>query len=186
MDIKYKIQLHSIWHCGSGESKGADLDALVIKDNNDLPIIPGKTLKGLIKEGMQTIMDYQPGLLAKTDFVQIFGEEGKSAGDCFFKNATLPDNLVEFLASNDGKTLTNLLYKKVSFTAINPENGVAIDHSLRSIEVTVPIELESEILNVPEKLLVQMELTLKMIKNLGTGRNKGLGRCTFITKGGKQ
>ena len=42
--VKYKIEFFSCWHCGSGLSAGADVDALVIKDKN------GKDLYPMIKE----------------------------------------------------------------------------------------------------------------------------------------
>ena len=48
--IKYEIEFFSNWHCGSGLAAGADVDALVIKDNNGLPYVPGRTLKGLLRD----------------------------------------------------------------------------------------------------------------------------------------
>ena len=48
--IKYEIEFFSNWHCGSGLAAGADVDALVIKDQEGLPYIPGRTLKGLLRE----------------------------------------------------------------------------------------------------------------------------------------
>jgi len=186
MNLKYTISLHAVWHCGSGESKGADMDALVIKDKNGLPFIPGKTIKGLIKDGMQTVRDYQPELIQEAEINSIFGEEGISTGNCFFKNAVLPSQIHNYLASGDGNGYTKHLFNKFSSTAIETKTGVAVEHSLRSIEVTVPMELEGEILDVPADFMEKMELALKMIKNLGVGRNKGLGRCTFELKGGNQ
>jgi CRISPR/Cas system CMR subunit Cmr6 (Cas7 group RAMP superfamily) len=186
MNLKYKLTLHSVWHCGSGESKGADMDALVIKDKNGLPFIPGKTIKGLIKDGMQTVRDYQPELIQEADINSIFGVEGATAGTCFFKNAVLPSEIKDFLASPDGNFYSKYLYTKFSSTAIDSVTGVAEEHSLRSIEVTVPMELEGEIMDIADDYKEKLELALKMIKNLGVGRNKGLGRCTFELKGGKQ
>lgn len=52
-NIRYTIQFYSPWHCGSGLSAGADLDALVTKDKSKMPYIPGKTLKGLIREAVE-------------------------------------------------------------------------------------------------------------------------------------
>lgn len=184
MNLKYTITLYSVWHCGSGESKGADLDALVIKDKNGLPFIPGKTIKGLIKDGMQTILDYQPGLITEGDIRTIFGEEGIQTGLCFFSNAALPIEISNYLSSEGGFAYQKHLFNKHSSTAIDPETGVAVEHSLRSIEVTIPLELEGEIMDVPENLLEKVELAMKMVKNLGVGRNKGLGRCSFKLKGG--
>ena len=51
--IKYTIRFFSQWHCGSGTSAGADVDELVVKDKNGMPYIPGKTLKGLIREAVE-------------------------------------------------------------------------------------------------------------------------------------
>ena len=48
--IKYEIEFFSNWHCGSGLAAGADVDALVIKDNNGLPYVPGRTMKGLLRD----------------------------------------------------------------------------------------------------------------------------------------
>ena len=50
--IDYTICFFSPWHCGSGTSAGADVDELVVKDKNGMPYIPGKTLKGLIREAV--------------------------------------------------------------------------------------------------------------------------------------
>jgi hypothetical protein len=58
------------------------------------------------------------------------------------------------------------------------------------MEVTVPCELEGEILDVPEGFVPIIENGLKFIKRLGQNRNRGLGRCKIevppIEKGGKQ
>lgn len=185
MDLKYKITLHSVWHCGSGESKGADMDALVIKDNYGLPYIPGKTIKGLIKDGMVSVQEYQPELVQESDIKSIFGFEGENTGACFFTNAVFPEQIREFLSSDDGDSYKKQLYNKISSTAIDSVKGIAFDHSLRSIEVTIPVELEGEIIAVSEEWKEKIEIAMKMIKNLGVGRNKGLGRCTFEWKGGK-
>ena len=42
MDIKYKIEFFSNWHCGSGLAAGADVDALVVKDAEGLPYLLGR------------------------------------------------------------------------------------------------------------------------------------------------
>ena len=57
MDIKYTITMHSYWHCGSGLAAGSDVDALVVKDSNGLPFVPGKTMKGLVKEAVEEAVE---------------------------------------------------------------------------------------------------------------------------------
>ena len=50
MNMDYKIEFFSNWHCGSGLAAGADVDALVIKDKDGLPYVPGRTIKGLLRD----------------------------------------------------------------------------------------------------------------------------------------
>ena len=52
-NLTLKIQFFSPWHCGSGLSAGADTDALVIKNPQGLPFVPGKTIKGLVREALE-------------------------------------------------------------------------------------------------------------------------------------
>ncbi|MGL5562575.1 MAG: RAMP superfamily CRISPR-associated protein, partial [Tannerellaceae bacterium] len=55
-DIKYKIEFFTDWHCSSGLAAGSDVDLLVIKDRNNLPYVPGKTIKGLVKEAIEELI----------------------------------------------------------------------------------------------------------------------------------
>jgi len=72
MNIHYKIEFFTDWHCGSGLSSGADLDLLVIKDKDKLPFIPGKTIKGLVREAVEEIHGFQP---SDIDLKKVFGIE---------------------------------------------------------------------------------------------------------------
>ena len=40
MDIIYKIEFFSDWHCGSGLSSGADVDLLVVKVDQPNGVAP--------------------------------------------------------------------------------------------------------------------------------------------------
>lgn len=70
-DLTIKIEFFSPWHCGSGLSAGADVDSLVIKDINGLPFIPGKTIKGLIREAVE---DYAALRGLDMDLEKAFGK----------------------------------------------------------------------------------------------------------------
>ena len=48
--LKLTVEILSYWHAGSGLGRGADLDALVLRNGDDLPYLPGRTLKGLLRE----------------------------------------------------------------------------------------------------------------------------------------
>jgi CRISPR/Cas system CSM-associated protein Csm3 (group 7 of RAMP superfamily) len=178
--VRYSVEFFTDWHCGSGLSSGADLDLLVIKDKDRLPFIPGKTVKGLVREAIDEIWKFED---KEYDFTEIFGKRADSDGS-FFTNATLEENLRDVISGNK---LQEHLYRSVASTAID-ENGIAEEHSLRKMEITVPCTLEGEIRDVPDDFVEIMEKGLKFIKRLGQNRNRGLGRCQFqiIKDGGNQ
>ena len=51
----YKIQFFDYWHTGSGLAGGTYADSIVNKDETDLPIIPGRTIKGLLKDAANSL-----------------------------------------------------------------------------------------------------------------------------------
>ncbi len=182
MEIHYQIQFHTDWHCGSGLAAGADLDALVVKDKDGLPFIPGKTIKGLVREAVEDMRSIQ-GKDSDDDFANGFGyfkkeKEDAKKGSMFFTNAELPEEERNAIVANNA---ARFLFRSVSNTAID-ENGIAKEHSLRKMQVVVPCTLEGKILHIPEGLKSEIKDALKYIKRLGQNRNRGLGRCTFIIK----
>ena len=169
--VKYEIEFFSNWHCGSGLAAGADVDALVIKDSNGLPYVPGRTLKGLLR-------DAAANLSLDNDTVStIFGvsgdEVGHKTGCSFFGNATLPSTQYQYIVEQG---LAPHLYQTFASTRID-ENGIAKDNTLRKIETVVPCKLEGEILNVPDGAEQTLKDAMCFIKRMGTGRNRGYGRC---------
>lgn len=186
MDINYQITFHSCWHCGSGLAAGADVDALVVKDKDQLPFVPGKTMKGLVREAIQDLMQFR-NETNETLFREAFGVEGDQEemqrGTLFFTNAELGESEA---AAIRHEVLSAFLYRSVTSTAIG-ENGIAKEHSLRKAEVTVPCTLYGSILNIPSALSKDMGDALQFIKRIGKGRNRGLGRCTITLyeKGGR-
>ncbi len=173
-NIKYTIEFFSQWHCGSGLSAGADVDALVVKDKDDMPYVPGKTIKGLVREAVENLVQFTETTEAKAGLiVKAFGKEGETTGCAHFGNAKLDtkerDAIVKANASQ-------FLYNKVTTTAISDE-GTAQNHSLRSIETVVPCTLHGEITGVPDELADDIVRSFGLIKRLGHKRTRGLGRC---------
>ena len=180
--MKYKINLLSDWHCGSGLSAGVESDAEVLKDDSNLPYIPGKTIKGLLKDALMEMPEHY----APRDMVgKLFGREEKDKdgmvirthkGSLFFSNATLCAEEQEEVVPE----LAEFLYRNISSTTIN-ENGVAKPKTLRTMEVCIPISLVGEIAgieNEEEKTLIKK--AIQWVRHLGVNRNRGLGRCQFI------
>jgi CRISPR/Cas system CSM-associated protein Csm3 (group 7 of RAMP superfamily) len=174
--IKYEIEFFSNWHCGSGLAAGADVDALVIKDNNGLPYVPGRTIKGLLREAASILSD------DKDSISKIFGvsgdEDGHKTGSSFFGNATLPSAEYQYILEQG---LAPHLYQTLASTSID-ENGIAKDNTLRKVETVVPCKLDGEILNVPDGAEGIIVDAMCFIKRMGTGRNRGYGRCRISIK----
>jgi CRISPR/Cas system CSM-associated protein Csm3 (group 7 of RAMP superfamily) len=166
--IEYTIKLYSYWHCGSGLGAGAETDMEVIKDKNGLPYIPGKTLKGLFSDAADLLSN------DKIQNSEIFGQvnENKTTtgGISFFSNAEIAEDVE--------KELVPYLYKNIASTAINDE-GIASNGSLRVREVVIPLELKAYIIiNDRNKEFVQK--CGKLIRHMGSNRNRGLGRCELF------
>jgi len=181
IELTYQIQLFSQWHCGSGLSAGADVDAMVIRDEHGLPYIPGKTIKGLLRDAGETLCELGH---AKPEMVNaVFGRRSGSngsapdcseAGSCFFANAELSKFFAGQLAKNP--ELVDLLFRSHSATAIDA-CGQAVEHSLRRTETVIPLTLCGYIAAVPDQAADFLERCMKLTKRLGVNRNRGLGRC---------
>jgi CRISPR/Cas system CSM-associated protein Csm3 (group 7 of RAMP superfamily) len=161
--MKYKISFFDYWHLSSGVSAGSALDTLVVKDPDGIAYLPGKTIKGVLRE-MAELLDS-----AKTD--KVFGCEGANMANSYFSNATLDEDTRNYLANN--KKLIKNLYSKVTSTKLD-ENSQAIDGSLREIEVVIPLTLYGEIVSDEDELITR---AMGMVKQIGLNRNRGLGRC---------
>jgi len=100
--------------------------------------------------------------------------------NCYFTNATIDKNTKKEIISNN---LQDNLYDIIASTKVG-DDGIAVDDSLREIEVVIPITLQGEILDIPsQEDCDKLSKALKMIKRMGLNRNRGLGRCEFNMQG---
>jgi CRISPR/Cas system CSM-associated protein Csm3 (group 7 of RAMP superfamily) len=176
--ITYKIQMHSFWHVGSGLTGGVVADSVVIKDSNGLPFIPGKTLKGLLRDAALTIQELNSNLISTAFIDNVFGQSrGAEGTNCFFSNAYLSNALQTQLKQDTNK---DILYQNLASTAID-KNGQAVNGSLRTLEATIPLVLFAQIVDFPEEEKYQQELDycMQMVKRMGSKRHRGLGRCDW-------
>ena len=181
--ITYKIEFFNYWHVGSGLSGSTYADSMVNKDADNLPFVPGKTIKGLLRDAAEQIKEIDSSLVSDDFINKVFGViPEKSAmiaveneGGAFFTNAGLSEELTAQIIE---KKLTAELYNVLSSTAID-ENGQAINTSLRQMEVTVPLVLYGLIENYPVETTIGIEACMGWIKRLGKNRNRGFGSCQF-------
>ena len=183
--LQYKIEFTSFWHTGSGLSSGTDSDLVVIKDKNELPFIPGKTLKGLLREAAEIINNLDDKLVSQVFINTVFGEKSDEdktdkpqEAKCFFTDAYLTEVIREYLSEN--KNQKESLYKDISSSRID-NNGQTVDHSLRQMEVSIPLELYAEVIDLPNEFQNQLEYCFAWVKKMGLNRSRGFGRCVFQT-----
>jgi CRISPR/Cas system CSM-associated protein Csm3 (group 7 of RAMP superfamily) len=179
-NLSYQITFYSEWHCSSGLSAGADTDALVIKDVHELPYIPGKTVKGLLREAAEELIALSPTYRPLEEaFERSFGAFDDKAharkGEVFVSNAELSEKERAEILNKD---LRRFLYRRFTSTKID-EQGVAQDSSLRSMETVIPCTLHGNILFVAEELEGLLKDAARMIKRMGSDRNRGLGRMSM-------
>ncbi len=187
MKAQLNIRLKHYWHAGGGRDAGNVLDAVIHRDANGLPVVPGRHIKGLLRDALERAEAWGwEGFssLAAT----LFGgrAETTSAGEsrpgCLrVSDGVLPSAIAGWLGSDAGSHLRSGLYRVLYVTAIEWENGVARDHSLRGIEVTVPLDMTARIEQIPgqdapEDWMGRLEEILPLIDAIGAGRSRGLGR----------
>lgn len=162
------------------------MDATVIKDKQNLPYVPGKTIKGLIREALSEMQEVNDDISPK-EIGSILGVEKREesepdkviiteAGAAFFSNAELPEVEKQEVVQE----LSDFLYRNIASTQIQKGTGVAKPNSLRILEVCIPLTLEGEITGIKNSdQYLLLTNALKWIRHLGVNRNRGLGRCKF-------
>ncbi len=183
MNASVTIEMLSYWHAGSGLGKGALADAIVLKDRDQLPWLPGKTVKGLFREGFSILCD--AGHISQQELTAAFGEatgkndENVQSGYLAFSDAKLEPSFAGWLketpAARDG------LFDVIASTSLD-EQGVAVGKTLRTIEVCLPVVLHGRISLTGNhengrQVLEKVQQAAGLIRNLGSHRHRGLGRC---------
>lgn len=176
------IDLLSYWHAGSGHGAKGDVDALVLRDTAGFPYLPGRTLKGLLRDALCEMG-------GEADALRLFGQpatqgrnHGSLPGLLAVDDARLPEverTWIEQSPDPDG--LKAQLFDSVASTAISA-SGVARSKTLRLIEVTLPVTLTASLTPIMEDALPATDLALLtqacgLIRQLGAHRHRGLGRC---------
>jgi CRISPR/Cas system CSM-associated protein Csm3 (group 7 of RAMP superfamily) len=189
MILTYNINMLGYWHCGSGLSAGAEADSGVIKDADGLPFVPGKTIKGLLREAAMEMLNCHAidDNLMKSVFGYTASKESEHSqkketrtypGNAHFSNAEIPDPERKEVKG----TLAPYLYDIIASTSIDRDTGTAMSQTLRSIEVAVPVVLTGQIECTTKAEQELLKDCMKWVKALGAHRNRGLGRCKFMIK----
>lgn len=156
--IKYTITLLSRWHAGSGEG-GLFANRLVRKDAQNLPFIPGSTLKGIIRENCEKLsttlkfpsptnphdksLNHGDSFTALSKVASpvdaIFGNCFEE-GNLFFRDAKLNKEQIASLDSRPG-----ILISSRARIHVNRKLGTAKENHLFSTEYTKQMEFTTAI-----------------------------------------
>jgi len=191
--MKINIETLSYTLIGSGEGSGL-INVDLIFDELGIPYIPSRRIKGILRNKALELTEILG--ISHTIVDNIFGKSGFKEsklriGNLYIKNYKDIKNELKALMENNN--LKGLITKNkiINFftilrkqTAID-ENGVAKEHSLRTIRVLKPyIEFIGEIVefnHLTEKEKALLYLTVLIFKRIGTARNRGFGgiKCSI-------
>lgn len=169
--IRYIIELSSFWHIGSGVGSGNNEDAIVIVDDNGVPYIPGKSIKGLVKDSARLLNRSLKPPISIDNLFGIESDHYEGEGALKFSNA-YP------IAYDKIKEYPEIMKSSRRQISMN-EHNVANDQSLRKIQVIRPCKLIGEIDEIPDEPddSRHVKKCLELIKFIGGNRTRGLGRC---------
>lgn len=197
------IDLAGYWHAGTGRADGAGADAVVTRDHDGLPVLPGSHIRGLWRHGLRLwchLGAAQPELVDR-----VFGRapataaEQTSASDSPAEtrfetergririgDARMPKPFREALRHSTRASLRDELYTTLQSTAIGDDDLVR-SRTLRSIEVAVPMRLVSdiELRDLDAESEAALRGALSLIRRVGKHRSRGLGRARFTLEGGR-
>jgi CRISPR-associated protein Csx10 len=194
IQYQMRIALLSDALIGSGEGYGAIIDADVVFDEFGIPFIPGKRIKGILRDSMQEVIEMvqSAGILKiqNQNVIDLyFGKPGQMISAPLFisnfficeyqKNRRSLKNLIDkYPKVVTRESIINHFTVLRQQTAISENTGTAKTHSLRSLRVLKKgldfygtIELNEE----NQDLQNLLALSCANLRKIGTSRNRGLG-----------
>jgi len=173
----------SFWQSSSGKGEHARLDTQTARDPQGLPVLPGRTIKGLFREAAQQLALW--GHMDQNAVDLLFGRADDTASSTGTENGLLVFDSAyvsrELAAAYAKEEVTKeMLYRDIAQTAIDRETGRALDHSLRRIEVVVPLTLYSNVSLIsasgPALDAATLSKIAREVRYAGSLRKRGLGR----------
>jgi CRISPR/Cas system CSM-associated protein Csm3 (group 7 of RAMP superfamily) len=185
------IHCDSEWLVAGGESTVGTADLAPVLDAEGLPFIPGRTLRGLLREAVTQVDDAIGGGIRHAD--RLFGTrktaEGADAvqGDGAVRvgDALLPQAIADLCRSaSDRRDLVVTIRR----TALDRETRSAKHGSLREMEVAIAgLQLVASLECESQTDLELLAFASGLVRSLGHSRSRGLGRCHLaISQGGNQ
>lgn len=184
-----KVTMLSEWLVAGGFDRSSGADQVQVRDSEGFPYIPGRTLRGLLREACETAAACEAGSALDALVASLFGREGEE-GCLALTDATLPQEVVAAVLRaqdiEEREGLLRLFCGLVARTALT-EEGVAKEPTLRISEVGIPGLVFLAQLSAPDKSSLQfLAFAAGLVRRLGACRYRGLGRCRLELLAGDQ
>lgn len=203
---EFKVQLTMIsdWHIGSGTGIPRNVDKLLIRDHEDLPFVPAKTLTGIWRDACERlalgldngekngkwlelvdkIFGNQPALTEKEETEKQKQTPNKAILQ--ISPARLPQDLREMLKGGSRRILRDSLTFIKPGVKIDKDSGMSVTDMLRYEEMgrigtilRAECEIDwSEFDEQARKLLSALLIGgAKIVERIGGKRRRGAGKC---------
>ncbi len=186
-----ELEMLDYWHCGSGKGSGDYLDALAERDSLGLPFVPGRLLKGVLRDAMMRCEAF--GHAAPGTAEALFGarwnghgadpsDTRPTPGALRVADARLPEALRAWLRVPGNAIYRQALSRELFAAAVDETTGTTRGSRPRGMEAIVPLVLEAELrpiegLPVPAGWRESLAAALPLVGAVGAYRTRGLGRC---------
>lgn len=189
--MRLTVTLNSYALCGSGEGAGL-IDSDTVHDSHGIPYLPGKRLKGLLRESALEVTEML-GMASPALVAYVFGRDGFQPGIVQTPNlypqgyATWADVLPKLLEAKHN-TLVTPAAILTEFSAIRQQTaidceGIAKDASLRIARMLKPglvFEGDLTVADQGAPVSALLWLAARNLRRFGTRRNRGQGTISCI------
>lgn len=180
-----EIEFLDFWHCGNGRASDDYLDAITDRDAAGLPFVPGRLLKGVLRDAVARYEAFGHAAPGTTE--TLFGVRRREPATALppgllrVGDARLPETLRQWLGSASGEIYRQTLSREL-FAAAVEHRGKGREHNPRGLEAIVPVVLAAELHplgDAPMGWRAILTAALPLIGGIGAYRTRGLGRCAL-------
>lgn len=185
------LKMQGYWAVGSGKGGGNEVDNRIDRDADGLPYVPGKMLKGLLKDACLRLnkagnknYDFVSDIFGGAEDSESLNRTVTTIGKIYISDARLSPALRVALAKEENFAARNNLTRNIYSTAIDEKTGTADKGSLRGYEVAVPMKLYASVeCDCQKEIMDSIKLAAsKFIYAVGSHKSRGLGEVIIEFK----
>lgn len=184
-----RIDFDSEWLIAGGRSTIGSADMAPIRDSDGFPYIPGRSLRGVLREAVATLDDctetrHTNRIFGNRITANAGDQETAEMGSSHVGSAYLAKEFVDECGDADSRAD---LFMSIKRTKINSSTRTATPGSLREMEVCIPgLVLFADIELANEDDLRLLAFAAGLIRSIGHSKSRGLGRCRLaVVRDGK-